>query len=76
MLTTNDLDNALITYSIECQFCGEKIEVEIDVFSDKEGHQQLADAMNEDGWEEIESDLYDMIGIACPACVSKEDKDR
>lgn len=57
------------TLSIECDTCGETVEV-----SDYRGIKACISGLEEDGWE-ITSDSYECGSDTCPECVQKRDKE-
>lgn len=65
--------HALFLCSVECTFCGGRVE-ECQVEACCEN--RFAVELMKLGWREVKSDKYETFGLACPACVSKEDEDR
>jgi hypothetical protein len=61
-----------------CNFCSEEISDSTSTddetaFKDK---QTFVQRLYVAGWRQIDSEKYDMVGLACPKCVKKKDANR
>ena len=75
--TTINLDeiegNATFSMAIECAFCCDGYEENVNEMQDrKEMQQEFVDSLNDAGWLMLNSSEFMQIGFACPNCIAQE----
>jgi hypothetical protein len=62
----------------ECVFCEEKDEgmIPYGLIDSINLGNKLAKRLYADGWREVDSDSYELIGLACPVCAKLPDEER
>lgn len=62
----------------ECAFCGEEDEgtIPYGLIDSINLGKKLAKRLYADGWREVDSDSYRLIGLACPDCAKLPDEER
>ena len=74
-ISADDLvDNVVTKVSLECTFCAEEWHETCDGRGVSLDHllNLMEDELAKDGWAELESTEFMMIGFACPACIKRE----
>lgn len=68
----------IIVSKAECVFCGEIDEDEQTSFATTATRLAISHAKNlyKTGWREVNSDNYQLIGLACPVCAKLPDEER
>ena len=70
-ITADQLDDMEMSFKIQCSFCYNDYEENIDLMADKSFQEQAAQLLNDAGWQMLETS--EAIGLGCPDCQEKSE---